>query len=127
MIVEVDAGVGEPCGLLWREHAERYARLHANTFNSGNDVADLIEVAVLCTAPSRGHAEATRPGRLGALRGDHISAIHQASRLQASVVVHALCAVGAVFRTAVGLDAEQACGFDVVWVTIAAMNSLSLK
>lgn len=126
MIVEVEAGVGEACGLLWREHAERYARLHANTFNGGNHVADLIEVAVLWTAPRRGHAEATRPGRLVALRGgDHISAIRRASRLQASVVMHALCAIGAVFRTAAGLDLSRLAVS--TWVKITARNGLGLN
>ncbi|MET4235733.1 hypothetical protein ABIA85_009048 [Bradyrhizobium sp. LA6.10] len=102
-------GVGEPCGLLWREHAERYARLHDNTFNGDNRVA-------------------SRPGGFGVLRGgDHIRPIHPASRIQASVVMHALCAVGAVFRTTAGLDAEQACGFDVVWIEIVAMSGLAVK
>ncbi|MCS3765705.1 hypothetical protein GGE24_007306 [Bradyrhizobium centrosematis] len=102
--------------------------LHINTFNGSNHVADLIEVAVLWTAPGRSQPEASRAGGLGALRGgDHINAIHQASCLQPSVVRHALCTVGEIFRTTAGLNAKQACGFDVIWVEIAAMNGVGLK
>ncbi len=51
--------VGEPVGLLLREHAERAARFHAEPAHDTHHVEHAIElVAVRYVAPGRAHAEA---------------------------------------------------------------------
>lgn len=128
VIVEVDSSLKELYGLVRSQHAERDAGFHSKTFDRANHIADLIEIAVFWTAPGRGHAEAARAGIFGALcAGDHIGAIHQAGRFQTGLVMRALGAVAAIFRTAARLDAEQACGLDVVWIEVVAVNALRPK
>ena len=55
------------------------------------------------------------------------SLIHQLRGFHPGVVMRALRTVAAILRAAAGLDAEQACGLDVIGIEIAAMDGLRLK
>ena len=65
-------------------------------------------VAVRHVAPGRAHAEPRRALRARLARGrQRLVDAHQSVAIDAGLVVRRLRAVGAVFRTAAGLDAEQ--------------------
>ncbi|WP_456763306.1 hypothetical protein [Bradyrhizobium sp. USDA 4011] len=67
----------------------------------------------------------TAPASLACCAAANTSAIHQARGLQACIVMSALRAVAAIFRTAD--DAEQACRFDMAWIEVVAMNAPGAK
>jgi hypothetical protein len=126
--MEVQPSLVQSRRLRRRQHAERPAGLDTETLYGADHVADLVKIAVLRTAPGRGHAETAGTGFLGALRlGNHVRPVHQARRFEAHSVLRALRAIAAVFRAAGGLDAEQTRGLDMVRIEMGAVNALSLK
>lgn len=88
----------------------------------------MIEISIFRNTPGRGHAEAGRPSFLCGLSGSgHLSSIHQTGGLHPGVIMGALRAIAAIFRTASGLDTEQGRGFDVVCIEILAVNAQCSK
>ena len=108
MIVVIEACVLEPPRLRRREHAERRTGLEPQRLDALDHGANAVEVAVLRLAPSRAHAEAAGAGRFCRARlGEHGVERHQLLGTHAGVVARALRAIGAILRTAAGLDRQQ--------------------
>ena len=131
--VEVVVVVVEACRLetprLWLvEHAKRGAGLEPDRLDAFDHRADLIEIALLGLAPRGAHAEAAgaRTFRRARLGHDGIDA-HQLLRLHAGLVMGALRTIGAIFRTAAGLDRDEGRHLHLGRIEVRPMNALCAK
>ena len=125
VVVVVEAGGAQAHALLARQHAQRDAGLQPQRLDLAHHLAHRVEVAVLGAAPGGAHAEAPRPAVAGGARRrrDRFD-IHQPGGLDASVVARRLRAIGAVFRTAAGLDRQQGADLHAVGGMVAAMHRM---
>ena len=125
VVVVVEARFPQALRLRRRQHAERRAGLEPERRDAGDHLDDLVEVAVLGTAPGRAHAEARRAGiARGARARDDGRGLHQRLALEARVVADALRAIGAVLGTGACLDRKQRRDLHLVRIEVAAMRGL---
>ena len=124
MVVVVETGRLQPSRLLVGQHAERGAGLEPHRFDALDHLAHLVEIAILGLAPGRAHAEAAGAGALRRPRlGQHRVERHQLLGLDAGVVMRALRAIGAVLRTAAGLDRQQRRDLHLGWDRNGAVDA----
>ena len=108
VIVIVQPGLFERCGLIWGQHAERGAGFEAFGLHCGDHGGELGQVAVFDLAPGRAHAEALRAALLGAAGGgEHLLGRHQLGGLETGVEMRRLAAIAAIFRAPAGFDGKQ--------------------
>src|SRR5207253_8915431 len=87
-----------------------------------------INIAILRLAPGRAHAEAARAGSFRRLRlGDDCVEMHELLRFHAGLVSRALGTVGAILRTAAGLDGEKRGNLHLGGIEVQAVNALRAK
>jgi hypothetical protein len=129
VVVRGEPGVRKPVRLLLREHAERAARLHAQTTHHTHHVEHAIELVVVRhVAPRGAHAEPNGPLFPGVRRG--VRQFAQRDKVLAShvgLVVGRLRAVGAVLGTTAGLDAQQHAPLDFIGPVMRAVGTLRAK
>ena len=126
VIVCGEAGRLEALRLFERQHAERRAHFHPERGNILHHLEHRVERwAVRRIAPRRAHAEPRRSVVFRRARGrQHSLRIHQPRPRDAGVVMGALRAIRAIFRTAARLDAQQRAALYVRGVMMLAMNGL---
>jgi len=109
MVVGRESRRGERVGLPLGEHAQRATGLHAECANAAHHFEHPLEMRpVGNVSPGGAHTEAARPLLFRARsRRDGLFHAQQFPARDTGAIVRRLRAVGAVFRTAAGLDAEQ--------------------
>ena len=127
VVVGGQPGVGERVGLLLRQHAERAAGFHAEPAHAADHRRAPGSNAgrPARRARPRPCRSASRPARVPAGRRVVSSSIDTSSDARdVGLVVRRLRAVGAVLRTAAGLDAEQHAALHLVGAMVSAMHGL---
>lgn len=112
-------------GLVLIDHAQRHTHFHAHVPDAGHHLLDVLEtgLAPAHVSPCGTHAEpraAVLLGHPGLLQ--HLVDGAHLRGLQTRVVAGGLCAVGAVFAAAAGLDVHQGAHLDRRGIVEAAVD-----
>ena len=129
MVIHVATGLLEATSLRFADHPEGAADFEAELLHTGDGVQDAVELlTIVHAAPGGAHAEAGRAAGLGlAGIGEDRLCLHQGFGLEASLVVHRLRAIGAVFGAGAGLDRLQRAELHAGRILVSLVDLLSLE
>lgn len=128
MIVVVETRFLEALRLLFGQHAQGDAGLHAHIVHGAYHLHHTLQILVGGIAPGRTHTEAGRPLILRLLgRTFHFIQRQQFLLLQIGGMLGALRAVATIFGAGAGLDTQQGTHLHPVGVEALTMDTLRLK